>query len=596
MTMNDNRSRRTLVAALCLFVLACVSGVALDDQPRHGWWSGNGIVVPHDSFPSDCTLCHLEGSWNEMRADFSFDHAKQAGSALSGAHAKAKCLRCHNDRGPVQLFAQQGCAGCHEDVHRKSLGSQCTSCHGEDTWILSDEVAMHNRTRFPLVGAHAAAQCWTCHPGGEVGNWSRVDVECTTCHAGEAASAASPNHVANGWTAACDRCHIPTTWSGAGFNHFAFALTGAHAAADCAACHVGDVFTGLPTDCAGCHTDDYQQAIDPDHGLAGFPLTCELCHDTSGWDGALFSHASIASGCIVCHQADYDGAGDPNHLAKNFSTSCEECHGTRSWEGASFQHLGISSGCSDCHLDEYAATTAPDHGATGIPLTCEQCHVTSTWFGASFDHQGVSSGCSTCHLSEYSATTDPDHAALGIPMTCESCHSTRTWFGANFDHQGVGGSCVSCHQSDYDRTNTPNHLAAGVGTNCEACHGTNFWRPANMSHVGISSNCVVCHVADYNQASRPNHLVAGFPSNCEQCHTTNGWVPASFNHNFPIQGGDHGGLQCIDCHNRSSNFQVFSCIDCHEHTQGDMADEHDRVGGYTWSSNACYGCHPNGQQ
>ncbi len=485
---------------LLTILLACVSGSERDDQPRHGWWAGNGIVVPHDSFPTDCRLCHVEGSWNELRADFEYDHEQETGVALAGAHGEAKCLRCHNDRGPVQRFARRGCQGCHEDVHRGNLGDQCATCHGEDTWVLRDELAVHNRTRFPLVGAHAAAQCWTCHPGGEVGNWSRVDVSCTTCHLEAAAAVVSPDHTANGWTTACDRCHIPTSWAGAGFNHFAFALTGAHARADCSACHTGAGFTGIPSDCAGCHTPEYQQTTDPDHTLAGFPMACELCHDTNGWEGAIFSHASIGTGCATCHQQDYNNTTNPNHASNGISTNCEECHGTSTWLGARFNHVGIVDGCVTCHLADYTATTAPDHVATGISQACEQCHVTTTWFGASFNHQGVTNGCATCHQT------------------------------------------------------------------------------------------------DYNQTTSPNHVAAGFPNTCEQCHSTNSWTPSNFNHNFPINGGDHGGFDCIDCHIQPSNYQIFSCIDCHEHRQSAMDDKHSGVGGYSWNSNACYSCHPNGQE
>ena len=363
--------RQRLVAALALFLvlLACVSQDSVDDQPRHGWWEGNGIVVPHDSFPSDCRLCHLEGSWNELRDDFSFDHVSETGISLSGAHENAKCLRCHNDRGPVQLFSQQGCKGCHEDVHRGNLGTECASCHGEQTWVLREEISVHNRTRFPLVGAHAAAACWSCHPGGEVGNWSRQDIECAACHGELAPAVQSPDHVANGLVEACDRCHIPTTWDGAGFNHFAFPLTGAHASADCSACHVGDVYTGLPTDCAGCHSDEYQQTTGPNHAAAGFPMQCELCHQTGQWEGAIFSHRGITTGCFNCHQSDYN---QTNHAAQGFSTTCEVCHDTNSWDGANFNHTGfpINSGnhsnldCAECH-------TVP----TSYPLfSCIDCH------------------------------------------------------------------------------------------------------------------------------------------------------------------------------------------------------------------------------
>ena len=111
--------------ALYAVVVACASLGARDPQ-LHGWWKGLGPVMPHDSFPADCSLCHEGTSWQTLRADFSFDHEAETGVPLSGAHAQAQCLRCHNDRGPVATFQARSCAGCHEDIHLGMLGVDCS--------------------------------------------------------------------------------------------------------------------------------------------------------------------------------------------------------------------------------------------------------------------------------------------------------------------------------------------------------------------------------------------------------------------------------------------------------------------------------------
>ena len=86
-------ARRTAFAATVLLgILACA---AQRGAERHGWMGARGIVVPHDSFPADCTLCHTGDDWNTLRADFAFDHLAETGVALEGAHARAECLRCH---------------------------------------------------------------------------------------------------------------------------------------------------------------------------------------------------------------------------------------------------------------------------------------------------------------------------------------------------------------------------------------------------------------------------------------------------------------------------------------------------------------------
>jgi hypothetical protein len=210
---SPGRRPRALLLAVALGSLA--AACALTGQrsaSAHLWWSGYGPVLPHDTFPADCRLCHEGGDWQTMRDDFVFDHGARTGVPLEGAHEWASCLRCHNDRGPVAVFQAQGCGGCHEDVHQGELGTDCTTCHQETSWFPVGQFARHYHTRFPLVGVHASTACRRCHPGAEVGNFLPADTECVTCHASDLAQADNPNHVGLGWVDNCDRCHIPTTW------------------------------------------------------------------------------------------------------------------------------------------------------------------------------------------------------------------------------------------------------------------------------------------------------------------------------------------------------------------------------------------------
>ena len=183
-----------------------------ESVPRHLWWSGLGPVLPHDSFPADCSLCHVSNEWQTLKPEFAYDHEKETGYPLRGAHAHALCLRCHNDRGPAGTFATQGCGGCHADLHRGGFGTECTRCHTETSWEPFGMVELHDHTRLPLVGVHAVTQCWRCHPGGEVGKFVPADPECSSCHASDLARATNPNHAGLGWVDHCGRCHIPTTW------------------------------------------------------------------------------------------------------------------------------------------------------------------------------------------------------------------------------------------------------------------------------------------------------------------------------------------------------------------------------------------------
>jgi len=214
-----NRSIRALafVLAMGFLALACVMQ-GHDSAQQKLWWAGYGPVMPHDTFPGDCSLCHAGNDWQHVSADFTFDHEKETGVRLEGAHAQASCLRCHNDRGPVAVFNARGCAGCHEDIHKGTLGPDCKDCHTQQTWLPYGQYEQHLKTRFPLIGVHAATACYRCHPGAEVGVFVPTDVECVTCHQSDLARATNPNPFALGWTDRCNRCHLPRTWEQAEVN------------------------------------------------------------------------------------------------------------------------------------------------------------------------------------------------------------------------------------------------------------------------------------------------------------------------------------------------------------------------------------------
>ncbi|MCA8942024.1 MAG: hypothetical protein KDB80_05630 [Planctomycetes bacterium] len=209
--MSSPKRRIGLLLVLAYVIAAC----AIQDPreaERYRWWSGLGPVLPHDDFPADCRLCHVGEKWHTLNEDFTFDHERETGVKLVGAHARAQCLRCHNDRGPVEVFQAQGCVGCHEDVHQGQLGSSCSSCHDEHTWHARGQIERHALTRFPLAGAHASTSCARCHPGAYIGRFTHADTECVTCHRDDLESAINPPHIGLGWVDNCDRCHMPTRW------------------------------------------------------------------------------------------------------------------------------------------------------------------------------------------------------------------------------------------------------------------------------------------------------------------------------------------------------------------------------------------------
>jgi hypothetical protein len=333
--------------------------------------------------------------------------------------------------------------------------------------------------------------------------------------------------------------------------------------------------------CTLCHSSDAwipaRIRLDFDHGQYGFALTgahrqteCRACHTL------VFDAADTA--CVSCH-SDVHGS--------ELGTDCARCHTTRSF------------------IDRFEMERA--HALTRFPLRgthraldCEDCHHAA---GGSLRFVGTPMDCVVCHERAYLAASDPDHAASGFSRECDDCHSALGWTPARFDHAGVASTpCAACHLGDYLRTVDPDHEQVGFAQTCNDCHGTNAWIPAGFDHAAVAGTpCADCHLSDFQSATDPNHVQAGFPQTCEACHGTVSWVPADFGDHdalwFPIYGGRHRDewTSCTDCHTVTGNFATFSCITCHEHAnEGEVANDHDEVGGYQYDSQACYACHPTG--
>jgi hypothetical protein len=156
------------------------------------------------------------------------------------------------------------------------------------------------------------------------------------------------------------------------------------------------------------------------------------------------------------------------------------------------------------------------------------------------------------------------------------CHTTVTWTGATFDHVGTSFPLTGAH----------------VAVACQQCHGDGVY-------AGKSTACVSCHQAAYDTTTDPNHALAQLPTDCTSCHTTTTWTGARFTAHdaswFPIYSGAHRGRwsSCSTCHNVASDYGQFTCLSCHAKNETD--GHHSGVGGYSYTSQACYSCHANGR-
>lgn len=270
------RGAAATLLGLILSVLACATF-----QPREGWNAAHGLVVPHDTFPAACDLCHQTGNWHTLKPEFAFDHTAQTGVALEGAHATAQCLRCHNDRGPVSEFSRQGCAGCHTDPHRGQLGRSCDHCHDQRTWWPQQAIANHNDTRFPLVGAHASVECQVCHSGAQTGNFTGLDTACASCHLRDWQRTTAPVHQTAGWGTNCEQCHTTLGWGTAVFTHPWFPInSGKHKGYKCVDCHLTPgTFTAFS--CTHCHKHRQSEMSGAHSSVGGYVWAspnCYACH------------------------------------------------------------------------------------------------------------------------------------------------------------------------------------------------------------------------------------------------------------------------------------------------------------------------------
>ena len=541
-------------------------------------WAGTK-TPPHQAagFPIDCTTCHTTAKW----LGATFDHSRTK-FPLTGSHVPLTCLACHADQ--IYVGKPTTCVSCHQPDYTKTsqpphqaagFPTDCATCHTTTKW--PGAVFDHNKTQFPLTGAHVATACMQCHADGV---YRGKPTTCVSCHQPDYAKTSQPPHQAAGFPTDCATCHTTTRWPGAIFDHnkTQFPLTGSHVATPCMQCHADGVYKGKPTACVSCHQPDYDKSSQPPHKAAGFPTTCTLCHATTKWIPGTFDHnasqfpltgAHLATpcmqchadgvykgkptACVSCHQPEFDNSTDPNHKAALFPTTCATCHTTTKWPGVPYNH---------------SATQFPLTGAH-IPLRCKDCHADGVY-------KGKPTACVSCHQTDYAKTSKPPHQTNGIGTNCASCHTTTQWPGGTFDH-----------------TTTPFPLTGTHATTpCMQCHSDGVYK-------GKPTTCVSCHQADYNATTNPNHTAAHFPTTCASCHNTTQWPGATFNHDgqfFPIYSGNHKGqwASCATCHTNPADYLVFTCLSCHEHSQIIMDPKHSQVNGYQYNSTKCYSCHPRG--
>ncbi|ACG73982.1 conserved hypothetical protein [Anaeromyxobacter sp. K] len=431
----------------------------------------------------DCARCHGEDAWKPAAR---FDHARAA-YRLDGKHVRVACAKCHADvveaagapgpgmTPPVRAAATarykgvpfQACTDCHKDPHQDRLGQACASCHVTADWKqvtgLGAKRAFHEKTRYPLRGAHATVACEACHgpwPGEKARYKGIAFARCTDCHAdahvgqlaraapagGAAARPASTNGAAAGAAAdprACDRCHgvdrfLPARFEPEDHDRTAYRLEGAHRAVACALCHPKDARLAAKVP-ARVREELGRHRRPVTVSLAALdlqrPSDCRSCHRDP--HGRQFEARTHAEGCTACHGLDsfrkvrFDHARDARFplTGKHERTACGSCHapdaaGVVRWRG-------VPQACAGCHADAHAGQLA----AKGQGTDCARCHETAGW--------KAPAPLRFVHQQPFTAfTLDGKHRALA----CEKCHPAVQVDGAAVRrYRPLPVKCQGCH-------------------------------------------------------------------------------------------------------------------------------------------------------
>lgn len=125
------------------------------------------------------------------------------------------------------------------------------------------------------------------------------------------------------------------------------------------------------------------------------------------------------------------------------------------------------------------------------------------------------------------------------------------------------------------------------GNDCLECHTTGSYE---------AYECIECH--EHAQAPMGNEHddVRDYrweSTACVDCHPDGESLDRASHSQFPIDSADkHAAVSCGDCHS-TGGYEDYSCIDCHAHRADKMNSAHDDVNQYSFTSPACYDCHPD---
>jgi hypothetical protein len=415
---------------------------------------------------ADCQKCHTEDAWKPARG---FDHARTA-FPLTGKHARVDCVKCHLPQEAeavgvpatvtppknAQGFPKwkglpfQACTDCHKDPHQDRFGQTCQACHNTEDWKRVTSAggaqrAFHEKTRYPLRGAHALVACAACHGPwpGEPAKFRGLAFErCIDCHAdahvGQIAGLVPAKAAPDAKT--CERCHTLDAWLPARYeledhDRATFKLEGAHRAVSCARCHPRDpqLPSRVPT-VVRTSLEARKRPVRVSAARFDVPRAadCRTCHKDP--HAGQFAQRVDREGCTGCHQLSsfrqvkFDHQKDSIFAltGKHAQVACGSCH--RPDAAGLVRYRPLVASCAACHADPHAGQFT----RTGLPTDCARCHDTAGWKQVKFVHQPP--------FTSYQLTGK--HKALD----CQKCHPAVVVAGvAVRRYRPIPTKCQGCH-------------------------------------------------------------------------------------------------------------------------------------------------------
>jgi len=246
---------------------------------------------------------------------------------------------------------------------QKAPSTECSHCHATSSW--ADVRFNHERTGFPLAGAHTTVTCKSCH----VVDFQRpLPRSCVGCHR---------DAHAGDLGAQCESCHDTSTWRSRidadAHRRTNFPLLGGHAALPCVECHYEAKerrFSRATVDCLACHQSDYARTAGTaiDHVARGFDSKqCRTCHGPFRFRPALFPDHDT---CYVISAGAHAGL------------SCSDCHSSAQFNGAVGSCNTGNLQCTQCHshlcvdMDKrHLNATVTVAGYKCVSRKCYECHL-----------------------------------------------------------------------------------------------------------------------------------------------------------------------------------------------------------------------------